>query len=154
MFRPYAALIVAAALFSGVMSLWAMPASFRAMRDAISEVQSDFLTQIVRPGAFNALESGLIFHYRERGPSGELLGIFMLDTREQGQNNVYLAETGIAAKLGDQNFLVLETGTIQRQDKDSTPAMIVFDSYALDLAHFGSHGDGAPCGRANARRRL
>ena len=68
----------------------------------------------------------------------------MFDTREQGQNNVYLAETGIAAKLGDQNFLVLETGTIQRQDKDSTPAMIVFDSYALDLAHFGSHGDGAP----------
>jgi len=144
LFRPYAALIVAAALFSGLMSLWAMPASFRAMRDAISEVQSDFLTRIVRPGAFNGLEPGLTFHYRERGPSGELLGIFMLDTREEGQNNVYLAETGVAAKLGDQNFLVLETGTIQRQDRNATPAMIVFDSYALDLAHFGSRGDGAP----------
>src|SRR5271157_241496 len=144
LFRPYAALIVAAALFSGFMSLWAMPASFRAMRDAISEVQSDFLTRIVRPGAFNVLEPGLIFHYRDRGPGGELLGIFMNDTREQGQNNVYRSETGIAAKLGDQNFLVLETGTIQRQDKDAKPAMIVFDSYALDLAHFGSRGDGAP----------
>ena len=87
----------------------------------------------------------MTFHYRERGPSGELLGIFMLDRREEGQNNVYLAETGIAAKVGDQNYLVLETGTIQRQDKGSeTPAMIVFDSYALDLSHFGSRADGAP----------
>ena len=144
LFRPYAALIVAAALFSGFMSLWAMPASFRAMRDAISEVQSDFLTRIVRPGAFNVLEPGLTFHYRDRGPGGELLGIFMNDTREEGQNNVYLSETGIAAKLGEQNFLVLETGTIQRQDRNATPAMIVFDSYALDLAHFGSREDGAP----------
>ena len=45
LFRPYAALIVSAALFSGFMSLWAMPWSFRLLRDAISEVQSDFLEQ-------------------------------------------------------------------------------------------------------------
>jgi lipopolysaccharide export system permease protein len=145
LFRPYAALILLAAMFSGLMSLWAMPASFRAMREAISLVQSDFITRIVQPGAFNLLEPGLYFHYRDRGPGGSLLGIFMLDRREEGQNNVYLAETGIAAKLGEQNFLVLETGTIQRQDKGAaTPAMIVFDSYALDLAHFGSRADGAP----------
>ena len=28
------------------------------MRDAITEVQSDFLTRIVRPGAFNIVEPG------------------------------------------------------------------------------------------------
>jgi lipopolysaccharide export system permease protein len=145
LFRPFAALIVVVTLFSAMMSLWAMPASFRAMRNALSEVQSDFLTRIVRPGAFNVLEWGLVFHYRERGPGGALLGIFMLDRREEGQNNVYLAESGLAAKVGDQNFLLLQTGAIQRQDKGaSTPAMIVFDTYALDLAHFGSHADGSP----------
>jgi lipopolysaccharide export system permease protein len=91
------------------------------------------------------LEPGLVFHYRERGPGGSLSGIFMLDRRDEGQSNVYLAETGIATKVGDQNYLVLETGTIQRQDRGSeTPAMIVFDSYALDLSHFGSRNEGAP----------
>jgi lipopolysaccharide export system permease protein len=145
LFRPFAVLIMAVSLFSGLMSLWAMPASFRALRDAITEVQSDFLTRIVRPGTFNNLEPGLYFHYRERGPGGALLGIFMLDRREEGQNNVYLAETGIASKVEDQNYLVLETGTIQRQDKGAeTPAMIVFDSYALDLSHFGPRATGAP----------
>lgn len=145
LFRPYAALIVAVALFSGFMSLWAMPASFRAMRDAMSEVQSDFLTRIVRPGSFTSLENEVTFHYRERAPGGELLGIFMLDRRDPTQSNVYLAETGRTAKVDGQNYLVLQTGTIQRQDKGSrSPAMIVFDSYALDLSHFGPQGDGTP----------
>jgi lipopolysaccharide export system permease protein len=145
LFRPFAALIVAVSLFSAFMSVYAMPWSFRALRDALTEVQSDFLTRIVRPGTFNMLEPGLFFHYRDRGPGGSLLGIFMIDRRDEGQNNVYLAETGIASKVGEQNYLVLETGTIQRQDKGSeTPAMIVFDSYALDLSHFGSRNEGAP----------
>ncbi|MCI4678747.1 LPS export ABC transporter permease LptF [Rhodoblastus acidophilus] len=145
LFRPFAALIVAGSLFCGVMSLWAMPWSFRALRYAISEVHTDFLTRIVRPGAFNGLDYGLYFHYRERGPGGALLGIFMLDQREPGQSNVYLAERGIATKVGDQNYLVLQTGTIQRQDKGSAaPAIVMFDSYALDLDRFGSRADSAP----------
>ncbi len=145
LFRPFAALIVAVAAFSAFMSLWAMPASFRAMRDAMSEVQSDFLTRIVRAGSFTSLESGLTFHYRDRAPGGQLLGIFMRDRRDPGQDNVYLAETGRTAKVDGQNYLVLQTGTIQKQDKGArSPAMIEFDSYALDLSHFGPQGDGTP----------
>jgi lipopolysaccharide export system permease protein len=145
LFRPLAVLILLGSLFCGFMSLWAMPWSFRALRYALSEVHSDFLTRIVRPGAFNGLDYGLYFHYRARGPGGALLGIFMLDQRVQGQSNVYIAEKGIATKVGDENFLVLQTGTIQRQDKGSAaPAMVVFDSYALDLSHFGSRADDQP----------
>jgi lipopolysaccharide export system permease protein len=122
-----------------------MPTSFRAMRDLLNQVQSDFLTRIVRPGAFNTLEPGLVFHYRERGPGGALRGIFMYDSREKNQKSVYLAENGVTAKIGDENFLVLQTGTIQRQDKGArAPAMITFDSYALDLSHFGAGHGGAP----------
>ncbi len=145
LFRPFAALIVIGTLFCGLMSLWAMPWSFRSLRYALSEVHSEFLTRIVRPGAFNIIDYGLYFHYRARGPGGALLGIFMLDMRERGQSNVYIAEKGIATNVGDRNFLVLETGTIQRQDRGSAaPAMVGFDSYALDLSHFGSAADGAP----------
>lgn len=145
LFRPFAALIVIASLLCGFMSLWAMPSSFRALRFALSEVHSDFLTRIVRPGAFIPIDYGLYFHYRARGPGGALLGIFMFDQRDPSQNNVYIAEKGIASKVGDESYLILETGTIQRQDKDSAaPAMVVFDSYALDLSHFGSGLDKGP----------
>jgi len=135
--RPYALLIVLVAGFCALVSLWIMPASFVLMRDAWVEVRSDFLTKIVRPGQFNSLENGLVFHYRDRGPGGELLGVFMLDRRDANQVNVYLAENGIITKIEGKSFIVLQTGTIQRQDKGAIPAMVTFDSYALDLSNFG-----------------
>lgn len=145
LFRPFAALILVGAIFSGAMSLYVMPWSFRALRDVIAEVNSDFLTRVARPGAFNALDYGLYFHYRDRGPGGALDGIFMMDRRVPGQSNVYIAERGLATKVDDQNYLVLQTGTIQRQDQGgAAPAIVSFDSYALDLSQFGSRANGAP----------
>ncbi|MCW2285065.1 lipopolysaccharide export system permease protein [Rhodoblastus acidophilus] len=135
--RPYALLIVLVSGFCALVSLWIMPASFVLMRDAWVEVRSDFLTKIVRPGQFSSLDSGLVFHYRDRGPGGELLGVFMLDRRETGQLSVYLAENGIVTKIDGKSFIVLQTGTIQKQDKGAIPAMVTFDSYALDLSNFG-----------------
>jgi lipopolysaccharide export system permease protein len=135
--RPYALLIVLVAGFCALVSLWIMPASFRVMRSAWIEVRSDFLTKIVRPGQFNALDKGLVFHYRDRGPGGELLGVFMLDRRDPKEVSVYLAENGIITKISDKSFIVLQTGTLQKQDKGAIPAMMTFDSYALDLSNFG-----------------
>jgi lipopolysaccharide export system permease protein len=142
--RPYGLLIVLVACLCGLVSLWIMPASFGVMRNAWTEVKSDFLTKIVRPGQFNALENGLVFHYRDRGPGGELLGVFMLDRRDPGQVSVYLAENGIITKIEDKSYIVLRTGTIQKQDHGAIPAMVTFDSYALDLSNFGPKIFGGP----------
>jgi lipopolysaccharide export system permease protein len=142
--RPYMLLIVLVAAFVALVSLWAMPASFRVMREAWTEVKSDFLTKIVRPGQFNALENGLVFHYRDRGPGGELLGVFMLDRRDPTQNSVYLAENGIITKVAGKSYIVLQTGTIQKQDKGAIPVMVTFESYALDLSNFGPQYLGGP----------
>ncbi|PPQ39640.1 lipopolysaccharide export system permease protein [Rhodoblastus acidophilus] len=142
--RPYLALIVAVAGLCALVSLWIMPSSFQVMRDAWTEVKSDFLTRIVRPGQFNTLESGLVFHYRDRGPGGELRGVFMLDRRDSNELSVYLAENGIIAKIDGKSYIVLQTGTIQKQDKGAVPAMVTFDSYALDLSNFGSKLYGGP----------
>jgi lipopolysaccharide export system permease protein len=135
--RPYALLIVLVAGLCALVSLWIMPASFVVMRDAWTEVKSDFLTKVVRPGQFNALENGLVFHYRDRGPGGELLGVFMLDRRDPKEMSVYLAENGIIAKIDGKSYIVLQTGTIQKQQDGAIPAMVTFDSYALDLSNFG-----------------
>ncbi len=143
--RAFAVLTLAAAGFVAFLSLWAMPWSFRALREARVQVQSDFLSRVVREGQFINLEDALVFHYRERGPGGVLLGVFMLDRRDPDKTSAYLAERGFTAKVDDQNYLVLETGTIQRQNKGAgSPALIAFDSYALDLSHFGPQGDGSP----------
>ncbi len=138
--RPFATLTAVVAILVGVMTLWLMPASFQGLRDLITKIRADFVANIVKEGQFTTLDAGITFHYRER--SGDaLLGIFLQDRREQGKTIVYLAERGRTADVAGQSYLVLEKGSIQRQEPNSRDSAIVaFDRYAVDLSAFGQEG--------------
>ena len=144
--RPFFGLTLLVALLVAFMSLYAMPWCFRQSRDLLSKVRSDFLTHIVHEGQFVTLDQGFVFHYRERGANGSLLGIFMQDKRDPEQISTYIAEAGATAEVEGQNYLLLEQGSVQRQTRGSRdPAMVQFDRYAIDLAQFGaSAADAAP----------
>ena len=143
--RPILILIVSVALLVGTMSLWAMPASFRTIRDLVTDVRADIITRIVREGQFITLDQGFVVHYRERGPNDSLRGIFIQDRREPTQINTYLAESGATIRSGKENFLVLEKGSIQRQTRgQADPAMVSFERYAIDLTQFGAEAEGVP----------
>ncbi len=112
--RPFLALTIAASLLVAAMTLWAMPASFRDLRDLITQIRADFLTKIVREGQFTSLDMGITFHYRER--SGEaLLGIFMQDRRDKEKTSTYIAERGQTIEANGLPYLVLEKGSVQRE---------------------------------------
>ncbi|MCW6508069.1 LPS export ABC transporter permease LptF [Lichenifustis flavocetrariae] len=137
--RPFALLTIMAALVVSIMSVYVMPWSFHALRDLVTEVRSDFLTRVVRPGTFTTLDQGFVFHYRERGPNGELLGVFMQDRRDPEKVSTYLAELGQTINNEDASYLMMEKGSIQRQQPNSRDAALIgFDSYAIDLAQFGA----------------
>jgi lipopolysaccharide export system permease protein len=143
--RPFAVLTLIVSLFTATMSLWAMPWSFHEIRILITKIRADFLTHVISEGQFATLDAGFVFHYRERGANGALLGIFMQDRRDPDQISTYIAERGETAESGDQSYLVLEKGSVQRQSKgDRDPAIVVFQRYALDLSQFGSTDEGAP----------
>ena len=142
--RPFAILMVGVFVLVGAMSLWIMPSSFAQLRSLITQIRTDFLARVVREGQFSTLDRGFVFHYRERGPGGALLGIFMQDRRDPDHINTYIAETGATVENGKENFLVLEKGSVQRQSRSGDPVMVVFESYAIDLAQFGSSSEGAP----------
>ena len=143
--RPFARLTIYVAVAVAIMSLWAMPASFLAIRDLALSIQTDFLTRVVREGTFSEIVPGFVFHYRERGADGSLEGIFMQDRRDPERISTYLAENGVTVTQDGMNYLVLEKGSVQRQSKTSRdPAMVVFESYAIDLAQFASAAEGAP----------
>ena len=131
--RPVLTAALLAALFCGSLTVWAVPASIQSWRTMITQIRSDFLAKIVKPGRFNELEQGVVFHYRER--SGEaLLGIFIQDSRDPELVLVYVAERGRIVAGKDGNYLVLENGSVQRETHRSQDASIVaFQRYALDL---------------------
>ena len=135
--RPFATLGMAAMLLVAAMSLWLVPESFRVIRDLVSKIRADVLTRIIREGQFISLEKGFVFHYRERGPDSSLRGLFIQDRREPERINTYIAEAGRTIEHADQNYLVLEKGSVQRQTSgDRDPAIVQFESYAIDLAQF------------------
>ena len=143
--RPFILMTLLVTMLVGSISLWAMPASFRAIRDLISHVRADFLSRVVREGTFTTLEQGFVFHYRERSANGALLGIFIQDRRNPEQVNTYIAEAGATYESGEQNYLLLEKGSVERQSKGGRdPAMVTFERYAIDLAQFGSGGGVVP----------
>ena len=143
--RPIAVLSLIVFLFTATMSLWAMPWTFRELRTLITKVRADFITRIVNAGQFVTLDAGFVFHYRERGPNGALLGIFMQDRRDPDMISTYIAETGETVGSGGQSYLVLEKGSVQRQSKgDRDPVIVVFQRYALDLSQFAGNGANAP----------
>ncbi|MBX9761028.1 MAG: LPS export ABC transporter permease LptF [Beijerinckiaceae bacterium] len=149
--RPFFVLAMVVAIMVGVMSTWAMPASYREIRDVLSKVRADFLTYLVREGQFVTLDQGFVFHYRERGAGGALLGIFIQDRRDPEKISTYISEAGITINSGDNNFLVLEKGFVHRQARsERSSAMVQFESYALDLAQFAG---GAEAGALRPRER-
>jgi lipopolysaccharide export system permease protein len=120
-------------ILCGLLTTWIVPSSIQTWRTMITQIRSDFLTKIVKPGRFNELEKDVIFHYRER--SGDaLLGIFIQDSRDPDLVLVYVAEHGriVAGKEG--NYLVLENGSVQRETRrDQDASIVAFQRYALDL---------------------
>jgi len=131
--RPVLMIAFLAALLCGTLTVWVVPASIQSWRTMITQIRSDFLAKIVKPGRFNELEQGVVFHYRER--SGDaLLGIFIQDSRDPELVLVYVAERGRIVAGKDSNYLVLENGSVQRETHRSQDASIVaFQRYALDL---------------------
>ncbi|RFB81007.1 LPS export ABC transporter permease LptF [Methylovirgula sp. 4M-Z18] len=140
--RPFLAVMLLVSALVASLSLDILPWSLRETRTLLAIVRSDFLTRVVRPGVFTALEDGFVFHFRERAPDGALLGVFMQDRRDATQVNTYLAERGEAVTGDGVNLLDLERGSIQRQKQgDPDAAIVQFKSYAIDLAQFGPKDD-------------
>lgn len=121
----------------GWMTLDLVPQSFRGLRDLITVVRADVVSNIIREGRFNTIEQGLTFHVRERGTRGVLKGIFVQDRRDPQQILTYMSELGRVIEEGDTTYLLLENGTLQRQNGPRADAAVVaFERYAIDLSQF------------------
>ena len=88
---------------------------------------------LVRPGAFVELESGFVFHIRERSADGALHGLFIQDRRDPANVTAYFAETGRTVEKGGRNYLSLSKGMTERLQQDGESAFVSFDQDALDL---------------------
>jgi lipopolysaccharide export system permease protein len=92
--RPFLAL--SGLVFLGLLVLHTLviPWSFGAVDEMSKRIHADFISNFARPGAFNQLEAGFIFHFRERAPDGSLRGVFIQDRRNPDEISTFIAEIG------------------------------------------------------------
>jgi lipopolysaccharide export system permease protein len=137
--RPLLAAGIVVSLLVGLIAVYLSPLALRTLRDRLTEVRADILTNIVQPGRFTTIGSNLTFHIAGRRPNGLLLGIFIDDKRDPKEHDTYLAEQGEVLKNSSGTFLVLEGGNVQRQAADERdPRIVTFQNYAFDLSKFTS----------------
>jgi lipopolysaccharide export system permease protein len=105
------------------------------LRDSLTEVRADVVTNLVQPGRFVPIENGVTIRIRERRSNGQLAGIFLDDQRDPAQRVTMIADTGDLLDNARGTFLILQNGMVQRfEAKQRDPTMVVFDRYAFDLS--------------------
>lgn len=139
--RPFALLFALVFALVAWITVLVMPASFDTIRILTSHIRADFITNFARPGAFTELESGFVFHYRERSPDGSLRGVFMQDRRDPGHITSYIAERGRTIEKNGSNYLVLDEGSYQRPAAGGDSAIVTFKDYTIDLTQFTRQDD-------------
>lgn len=128
----YFGLLLTAILY--LLSFYVSPMGLAALRDEIVRVRVDLVANIVKPGQFQKVQSGLTFHIRNRSGDGQLEGLVLDDRREADRYFTYEASKGHIAEIGGQTLLIMTDGTIQRLIPQSGAISIVqFESYAFDL---------------------
>jgi lipopolysaccharide export system permease protein len=133
-FRPVLAVCLIVALFVALLSAWLAPQLQRNMSAAFSQVRTDVVSNIIRPGAFTAVEHGLIFHIRERTTENQYRGILIDDSREAEERSTIVAEYGQIVQRPEGAYLVMREGNVQRhRAKERDPTIVLFDQYAFDL---------------------
>lgn len=131
---PFLTLGTLVCVLVAFMTLYMMPMTSQILRNLMTQVRADFVANVVKEGQFTTLDTGITFHFREK--AGEaLLGIFMQDRRDPTKTILYIAERGQTMDADGDSFLVLENGSVQRQQSQSRDSsIVVFDSYAINLS--------------------
>ena len=108
--RPFLILFTMVFVLVAALYVEVMPWSFDAIETLSAFIRADFIANFARPGAFNELTSGFIFHFRDRGPDGSLRGVFMQDRRDPAHITTYIAEVGKTVTRDGETYLVLSKG--------------------------------------------
>lgn len=133
--RPalWIALIATAAVYS--ISLYFLPASFRAFKDMQYNLRNDYSTVLLQEGAFNTVTKGITVYVRKRTASDELLGILVHDMRDESKPVTMMAERGALIRSETGPRVVMVNGNRQQRDNDSGRiSLLYFDRYTVELA--------------------
>lgn len=135
--KPLIILATLVAIVDSAVGHYFAPTAQRQVRVFFTEINSDLITSIIRPGEFASIEKGITFYVGSRDNNGVFQDVFVDDNRAADQALTYLAKNGAITRTTEGTFFVLQNGTIHRRPKDKNSISVIdYSSYAFDLSTF------------------
>ena len=141
--RPAVALTALVTLIGFALTLYFLPASYRAFRDLQHTIRNNHAQVVLQEGVFTDFADGLTFFARARDPDGVLRGVLVHDSRMPERPITYTATRGTIVTGNTGPRIVLEDGTYQEGRRlDGDLSILYFDRAVVDLAELLPPGNG------------
>lgn len=135
--RPLIFLALMVTLIDASIAHYFSPKALREVRAYFTEINSDLISSVIKPGEFASIDKGITFYVGARDSNGIFNDVFVADNRDKEQALTYIAEYGAITRTTEGTFFVLQNGTIHRRPKDQNAISIIdYSSYAFDLSTF------------------
>lgn len=135
--KPLLILALLVAFVDSAMGHYFAPLAKRQLRAFFTEINSDLISSVIKPGEFANIDKGITFYVGMRDANGIFNDVFVSDDRDEEQSLTYLAQLGAITRTSEGTFFVLQNGTIHRRPKERGSISIIdYSSYAFDLSTF------------------
>jgi lipopolysaccharide export system permease protein len=136
LFRAFLPVVLMVSVLVATLGVYLAPKGLRLLREWVTTVNANVVSTLVQPGRFVTIIGNVTINIAARDTNGQLRGVFIDDRRNPNDRITVIADRGDLLENQQGSFLVLQNGTVQRQDGQRDPNMVTFERYAVDLAQF------------------
>lgn len=117
-----------------ILSNLIVPASRLVMADRTAEIRANVTSQLLVDGRFMHPSAGITFYIREISQNGELLDVFLADSRTPGMRTTYTARRALLLRDGEVPKLLMFDGMGQTLSLETTRLSVThFQDFTFDL---------------------
>ena len=139
--RPVLVFGLIVALMTGILSHLLVPVSSRLLAERSAEISQNITARFLTEGQFLHPADGMTFYIREISPEGELLDVFMSDTRNDASQVVYTAKTAYLVREDNGPKLVMLDGMAQTLNAEGERLFTTsFSDFSYDIGALISVG--------------
>ncbi|MFO1061309.1 MAG: LptF/LptG family permease [Dongiaceae bacterium] len=133
--RPALIVSIAATALGYALTLYMLPASYRAFSSFEERIHNDFGEILLPEGVFSNVTDDMTIYARKREGDGVLLGLMVYDGRDPAHVVTYTAKRGVVSSGPNGPSLTMEEGSYQETDQQTRRTSILyFDRVAIAMA--------------------
>ncbi len=134
--RPVLYFGVIVALMMSILMHFLVPRSSARLAERQAEIAQNVMTRLLTEGEFVEPVNNVTFYIREITPTGELLDIFLSDTRNADEQITYTAAKAFLLRQDDISQLIMIDGMVQTlRTEDQRLFTTSFDDFAYNISN-------------------